>query len=66
MRLWLNGEPYATRGADCLSALLDELGVPAHAVATLLNDEVVPAAGRAGRRLQAGDRVELLAFAAGG
>jgi thiamine biosynthesis protein ThiS len=65
MQVILNGEACETRAATVLELLTEQGADPAR-VAVVLNDAVLPAAGRAAVRLAAGDRVELLAFAGGG
>ncbi len=66
MHLTLNGKPLERPGPCSLEALLRDLKIQAVCLATVVNDEVVPAARRAARALQDGDRIELLTFAGGG
>ena len=61
----VNGEAVET-GAATLAGLLAELGYDEGAVATALNGTFVPRAARAGTRLAAGDKVEIVAPRQGG
>lgn len=64
MQLTLNGTAHVTE-AETLAALLEELGHTG-TVATAVNETFVPAAARAAHRLNAGDRIEILAPMQGG
>ncbi|TAN37722.1 MAG: sulfur carrier protein ThiS [Verrucomicrobia bacterium] len=66
MQLQVNGEPMERPDGETLAALLAALGAEKGRVATMVNDDVVPAAARATHRLAAGDRIEILTFAGGG
>jgi sulfur carrier protein len=66
MQLHVNGEVMERPDGEILAALVTALGAEAGRVATLVNDDVVPATARAARRLVAGDRIEILTFAGGG
>ena len=66
MKLMVNGESYETAGPLTLQQLLDTLNPGGGRVAVVVNDEVVPAAGRAGLVMKEADRVEILTFAGGG
>jgi len=66
MRLTLNGKPLECPAAATLEALLRDLGIRDARLATVVNDEIVPASRRAARALQDGDRIELLTLAGGG
>jgi sulfur carrier protein len=66
MRLVLNGEMIERPEACSLETLLRELTLKAEHAATVVNDDVVPSNLRAARRLQEGDRIEILTFAGGG
>ncbi|MDX2176277.1 MAG: sulfur carrier protein ThiS [Candidatus Sumerlaeia bacterium] len=61
----LNGDPHEAAAAT-LAELLDELQLGDRPVATLVNDEIVRRADRAGRVLSAGDRVEVVSMVGGG
>lgn len=61
----VNGEPRQVR-ADSLAALLEELGMPADAVATALNETFVGRAQRAGCGLSDGDSVTVFRPVVGG
>ena len=65
MQICLNGVACETQ-AVVVADLIHERGLAAERVAVVLNDGVVPAAARATTRLNSGDRVDLLAFVAGG
>jgi sulfur carrier protein len=65
MQLIVNGEPCQTQAVFVLDLIL-ERGLVPERVAVVHNDAIVPATARAQTRLVEGDRVELLAFAAGG
>jgi sulfur carrier protein len=65
MKIWLNGAPRevcATR----LSEMLVEIGMADAKVATAVNGDFVPAAGRASTHLAEGDRIEVVAPQQGG
>ncbi|MBM4153172.1 MAG: sulfur carrier protein ThiS [Kiritimatiellaceae bacterium] len=64
MRINVNGVPSEVKGTF-LSDLLIEQGFPV-AVATAVNEQFVPIAKRDAWRLEAGDRVEVLAPMQGG
>ena len=66
MNIQVNGETRERPDGDTLAALISALGTEAGRVATLVNDNVVPATERAACKLAAGDRVEILTFAGGG
>jgi sulfur carrier protein len=61
----VNGAKVET-AAETLAALLDELGYGGARIATAVNGDFVPERGRAGRRLAAGDRIEIVAPRQGG
>ena len=65
MRILVNGASREIGGED-LSAALEELGYGGAVVATAVNGEFVPAAGRRTARLADGDRIEVLAPMQGG
>jgi len=64
MKIVVNGEPRAVTAAT-LSQLLVELGFSGR-VATAVNEDFVAASLREQHRLNAGDRVEILAPMQGG
>lgn len=69
VRITLNGELktlHAAPGAASIAALLADLGLAAVRVAVEVNGAIVPKAEHAGRRLEAGDRVEVVTFVGGG
>jgi sulfur carrier protein len=61
----VNGETVET-GAATLCELLAELGYEEGAVATARNGDFVPRSARAGTRLAAGDRLEIVSPRQGG
>ena len=63
--LVVNGAALAS-AADCLGALLAELGYGDAKVATAVNGVFVPAARRGATRLSAGDKIEIVAPRQGG
>ena len=65
MQIIVNDAPCET-AAIAVSELLHEHAADPARVAVVLNERIVPAATYPTQRLAAGDRVELLAFAAGG
>lgn len=66
MKITVNGAPREIEASDLAEALV-KLGYgPEARVATALNEEFVPAGQRSGRRLEPGDRVEVLAPMQGG
>lgn len=67
IQIIVNGEPLVWEPERSLADLLQHLGAPIRTgVAVAVNADIIPAAQRAGRRLQAGDRVEILTLAGGG
>lgn len=65
MKITVNGTPHEI-AAQTLEAALAELGYGEARVATAVNESFVPATARAGRALEAGDRLEILAPMQGG
>jgi sulfur carrier protein len=63
--LVVNGEPVDTP-ARTLSELVAQMGLAQNAVATALNGQFIARAERAGTRLAAGDKVEIVAPRQGG
>lgn len=66
MKLIVNGDSLDLAEGETLEALLARLGARADRAAAAVNDEMVPAALRAGRVLREGDRVEIFTFGGGG
>ena len=66
MRIVVNGEARDAADGLTLVRLVETLGAPPARVATVVNGDLVRAPNRAARRLQDGDRVDVLAFAPGG
>ena len=66
MTLTVNGETRVVADALSIDDLLRALDVRAGRVAVEVNEEVVPRASFADRRLTAGDRVEIVNFVGGG
>ena len=65
MQIIVNAKPCEVTTAT-LAEALSELGYAQTGIATALNGEFVPQAARAGRALQTGDRLEVLAPMQGG
>ncbi len=66
MRLIINGVAKQRPEPCSLEAILRELKLHTERVATVVNNDVVPAGRRAAHQLQEGDRIEILTFAGGG
>jgi sulfur carrier protein len=62
----LNGEPRGVRGGITVAGLLRELDIQSDRVAVELNLEIVDRQAFETRRLQEGDRLEILSFIGGG
>lgn len=62
----VNGEQRVVPEGSTLTSLLEELELDPRVVAIECSGEVVPRASFAGRRLRAGDRVEIVRFVQGG
>ncbi len=65
LEVTLNGAPRAT-SAPTLAGLLDEAGFGDRKVATAVNGDFVPEGARGATRLEAGDRIEVVAARQGG
>lgn len=65
LQLTLNGEPKSTR-AMRLDGLIAELGLDPRKVAIERNLAIVPRSAYAATPLEAGDRIEIVAFVGGG
>ena len=66
MQLTVNGEAHEHTSEGSLVSLLAELKADPDRVATLVNETIIPRTEREGVALRDGDRVEIIAFAAGG
>jgi sulfur carrier protein len=66
MRLTVNGADHDLASDATVAAVLAALAVRGDGIAVALNDEVVPRAEHATRRLQDGDRLEIIVAVAGG
>lgn len=66
MNIVVNGSQHELAGSGTLDQLLKELDIVPERVAIMVNDKVIPKAGRAGVVLNEGDRVEILTFIGGG
>ena len=66
MDIQLNGEQLAVGDGITVVALLEQQGLGARRVAVEINGEIVPRGQHAGRRLQPGDRVEIVHALGGG
>ena len=62
----LNGEERSVAAGTTVAALLAELGRHPRTVAVELNGDILPRDGYPARRLQAGDRLEVVHFVQGG
>jgi sulfur carrier protein len=66
MEIYVNGAPRQFAGEVTIAALLDELGCAGRRVAVEINQDIVPRSGYAERRVQPGDRVEIVQAIGGG
>lgn len=66
MEIFVNGEPKAVSGDKILLELVEDLGLREQRIAVEVNREIVPRSAHAGRRLRAGDRVEIVTAIGGG
>jgi len=66
MDIQLNGETAAVGDGITVVALLEQQGLGARRVAVEINGEIVPRGPHAERRLQPGDRVEIVHALGGG
>ncbi len=66
MQIELNGESRDIPGDTDVAGLLALLGLADRRVAVEINREIVPRSDHAGRRLRAGDRVEVVQAIGGG
>ncbi|HBA85153.1 MAG TPA: thiamine biosynthesis protein ThiS [Verrucomicrobia bacterium] len=66
MKVILNGEPLDLALNVTVNDVLEKIGAANKTVATVVNEELVRSNDRANRRLQEGDRIEILNFAGGG
>ena len=66
MRITVNGQDHVLGGQGSLADLLGELHAKPEHVAIMVNDRIIPRAGRDEVRLQEGDLVEVLTFMGGG
>ncbi len=62
----LNGQPHRVARRITIAELLVAVGVAERPAAVELNGEVVPKAEHDRRRLEPGDRVEIVTFVGGG
>ena len=66
MTVTINGETREIADRSSVAELLETLAVSHRRVAVELNEEVVPRAEYAARRIANGDRVEIVHFVGGG
>lgn len=66
MEIFVNGEPKTVSGDKILLELVEDLGLREQRIAVEVNREIVPRSAHAGRRLRAGDRVEIVTAIGGG
>jgi len=66
MEIYVNGKPREFDGAPTIAELVQELGVAGRRIAVEVNQDIVPRSSHASRRLQPGDRVEIVHAIGGG
>jgi sulfur carrier protein len=66
MEIYLNGKPRELDGALTIAELVQELGVAGRRIAVEVNQDIVPRSSHATRRLEPGDRVEIVHAIGGG
>ncbi len=66
MDVTVNGERMSLPEGTTVAALLEKLNAVGTRVAVLLNETVIPSPDQPQRRLEEGDRVEVLTMAGGG
>jgi thiamine biosynthesis protein ThiS len=66
IRIMVNGETRDAPVGGSVADLLAALGLPVGKVAVELNREIVPRSGFGARRLEEGDRLEIVHFVGGG
>ncbi|MCK5802696.1 MAG: sulfur carrier protein ThiS [Lentisphaeria bacterium] len=66
MKIVLNGEAREIEGIGSVADLIRDVRAGKGRVAVLVNDDVVLAVDRETHLLTEGDRIEIIAFAAGG
>ena len=62
----VNGDARTVAAGTTVAELLGELGLAGRKVAVAVNRGVVPRTAHAGRRLEPGDRIEILEAVGGG
>ena len=66
MTIVVNGNPHDVKGTATLGQLFKDLDIVPERVAVMVNDRIIPKAGRSEFGLNEGDRVEVLTFIGGG
>jgi thiamine biosynthesis protein ThiS len=66
LEILVNGEPRRVTTGSTVDALVATLGLEPRRVAVAVNRAVVPRSGYGSRRLEPGDRVEILEAVGGG
>jgi sulfur carrier protein len=66
MEIYVNGKPRALDGAATIADLIQELGVGGRRIAVEVNQHIIPRSSHASRRLEPGDRVEIVHAIGGG
>jgi sulfur carrier protein len=66
MEIYLNGKPRELDGELTIAELVQELGVAGRRIAVEVNQDIVPRSSHATRRLEPGDRVEIVHAIGGG
>lgn len=66
IEILLNGDPFSLEADATVSDLIAQLALGGRRVAVELNEEVLPRSEYPARRLQSGDRVEVVRAIGGG
>ncbi len=66
LKVTVNGEPRELPAGTTVRGLLEFLRIEADRVAVEVNAEIIPRTRHAERRLQGGDKVEIVTFVGGG
>jgi sulfur carrier protein len=66
MEIYVNGKPRELVGTLTIAELVQELGIAGRRIAVEVNQRIIPRSSHASRRLEAGDRVEIVHAIGGG
>lgn len=66
MTLIINGQPHKYDGPVTVEKLLKDLGTVSERVAVMVNDRIIPRAGRGDVCVKDQDQIEILTFVGGG